>query len=88
MKLKPNDDVVFTEFDGGDGILVDLKTKKYFQMNVTATEIWQGLDKGKTRDEIINSIINEYDVMPHHAALSVQRLIATLQEFNLVHSTS
>ena len=29
--LLPHEHVVFTEFDAGEGILVDLNTKKYFQ---------------------------------------------------------
>ncbi len=88
MLVRPSDDVVFTEFDGGDGILVDLNTKKYFQMNATATVIWQGLNKGRTSEEIVRNIVDKYDVMPDQAARSVQRLIGTLRDLNLVHSVS
>ena len=50
--LEPHEHVVFTEFEAGDGILVDLNTKKYFQLNETATIVWRGLEKSRTLGEI------------------------------------
>ena len=76
--------VVFTEFDGGEGVLVDLDTKKYFQLNPTATVIWRGLEGGKTLDEIVRDMTTEYDVSPEHAAQSVERLLGNLRDFKLV----
>ena len=37
--LVPQEHVVFTEFDAGEGVLVDLNTKKYFQLNETAVVV-------------------------------------------------
>lgn len=83
-EMVPHEHVVFTEFDGGEGVLVDLDTKKYFQLNPTATVVWRGLEGGKTLDEIVRDMTAEYDVSPEHAARSVQRLLGNLQEFKLV----
>jgi Coenzyme PQQ synthesis protein D (PqqD) len=83
-EMVPHEHVVFTEFDGGEGVLVDLDTKKYFQLNPTATVVWRGLEGGKTLDEIVGDMTAEYDVSPEHAARSVQRLLSNLQEFKLV----
>jgi hypothetical protein len=83
-EMVPHEHVVFTEFDGGEGVLVDLDTKKYFQLNPTATVIWRGLEGGKTLDEIVRDMTAEFDVSPEHAARSVQRLLGNLQEFKLV----
>ncbi|MDQ5837747.1 MAG: PqqD family protein [Acidobacteriota bacterium] len=83
-EMVPHEHVVFTEFDGGEGVLVDLDTKKYFQLNPTATVVWRGLEGGKTLDEIVRDMTAEYDVSPEHAARSVQRLLSNLQEFKLV----
>ena len=83
-EMVPHEHVVFTEFDGGEGVLVDLDTKKYFQLNPTATVVWRGLEGGKTLDEIVRDMTAEFDVSPEHAARSVQRLLSSLQEFKLV----
>jgi len=80
----PHEHVVFTEFDGGEGVLVDLDTKKYFQLNPTATLVWRGLVGGKTLEEIVGDMTAEYDVSPEHAAQSVQRLLRSLENFRLV----
>ncbi|HYY93527.1 MAG TPA: PqqD family protein [Pyrinomonadaceae bacterium] len=85
-EMVPHEHVVFTEFDGGEGVLVDLDTKKYFQLNPTATVVWRGLEGGKTLDEIVRDMTAEYDVSPEHAARSVQRLLGNLQEFKLVRT--
>src|SRR5215471_1209421 len=83
-ELAPYEHVVFTEFDGGDGILVDLNAKKYFQMNPTATLVWRALAAGRVREEIIDEMISEYEVGNEQAAQSIERLLAHLQDFNLI----
>ena len=70
-KLTPGKHVVVTDFDGGEGILVDLNTKKYYQLNETAMVVWKGLEKGKTLSEIVADITSSYEVAPEQATLSV-----------------
>ena len=41
-KIKPLTDVIFTDFDGKEGILVDLNTKQYYRLNETGSLIWRG----------------------------------------------
>jgi coenzyme PQQ synthesis protein D (PqqD) len=83
-ELAPYEHVVFTEFDGGDGILVDLNAKKYFQMNPTATLVWRALAAGRAHEQIIREMISEYEVETEQATLSLGRLLAGLQDFNLI----
>ena len=82
--LLPQEHVVFTEFDAGEGILVDLNTKKYFQLNETGTLVWRGLEQRQTLEEIVGRITDAYDVTPEHAAESVRRLLESLRAFKLV----
>jgi hypothetical protein len=82
--LVPFEHVVFTEFDGGEGILVDLNAKKYFQMNPTATLVWRALAAGRAHEEIISEMISEYEVETEQATRSLDRLLANLQDFNLI----
>ena len=82
--LTPGKHVVATDFDGGEGILVDLNTKKYYQLNETAMVVWKGLEKGKTMSEIVADITDNYEVASDKATLSVQRIVDNFQSYKLV----
>jgi hypothetical protein len=87
MNVLPSKDVVFTDFDGDEGILVDLNTKKYYQLNETAMLVWKGLENGKSVVEIAEEVANEYEVTVDHATQSVERLLTNFQSYKLVTST-
>jgi coenzyme PQQ synthesis protein D (PqqD) len=76
--------VVVTDFDGGEGILVDLNTKRYYQLNETAMIVWKGLEHGKTLSEIVDEFTANYEVEQPQAALSVQRVVSNFQNYKLV----
>jgi len=78
--------VVSTDFDSGEAILVDLNTKKYFQLNETAKLVWRALEQGKRVDEIVNLLTTEYDVTADHAAQSVRKLVDDFESYKLVDS--
>ena len=82
--LTPGKHVVVTDFDGGEGILVDLNTKKYYQLNETAMVVWKGLEQGKTISEIVADFISRYEVALDKATLSVQRIVDNFQTYKLV----
>jgi hypothetical protein len=82
--LIPGKHVVATDFDGGEGILVDLNTKKYYQLNETAMVVWKGLEKGKSMGEIIADITATYEVATDRATLSVQRIVDNFQTYKLL----
>ena len=76
--------VVVTDFDGGEGILVDLNTKRYFQLNETAMIVWKGLEQGKTLNEIVADVTSSYEVEHQRATISVQRVVENFQNYKLV----
>lgn len=76
--------VVVTDFDGGEGILVDLNTKRYFQLNETAMIVWRGLEQGKSISEIVADFMSAYEVELDRATQSVQRLLDTFKTYKLV----
>ena len=82
--LMPGKHVVVTDFDGGEGILVDLTTKKYYQLNETAMIVWKGLEKGKTTGEIAADITSSYEVAPDKAQVSVERIVDNFQTYKLL----
>ena len=80
----PREDVIFTDLDGIEGVLVDLNTKKYYQLNETATLVWRGLEKQKPLENIVEEITQAYDVTPPRAFSSVQNLLRNLYAQKLV----
>jgi hypothetical protein len=85
--LVPGKHVVATDFDGGEGILVDLTTKKYYQLNETAMVVWKGLEKGKSVPEIVADVTASYDVEAERATQSVERLVQYFQSYKLLSAT-
>ena len=84
MQVVPIKDVVYTDFQGTGGILVDLKTKQYYQLNETGSLIWRGLEKGNSVDDIALEICTIYEVTAEHARQSVQTLLSNLEMRKLV----
>ena len=80
----PHEHIVFTEFDDAEGVLVDLNSKRYYTLNETAMIIWRGLERKRTREEIIRDLTDAYDVTPEHAAASLDKLVASLQARKLI----
>jgi hypothetical protein len=79
----PCEHVVCTDFDT-EGVIVDLNTKKYYQLNETAMFIWQQLEKGRTVGEIISAMTDVYDVSVNQATESVQKLLSEMRSSNLI----
>jgi len=82
--LTAKDQIICTEFDGGDGILVDLRTRRYYQLNETAVIVWRGLENGTSVDGIVAEIGARYEVQPDRARMSVEGLIARLESYRLL----
>jgi hypothetical protein len=81
---KPYNHVVFTEFDDSEGILVDLNTKKYYQLNETAMLIWKNLEKGLAANQIAEEIVRAYDVNHEPALQSVEKTVKEFEAYKLI----
>ena len=84
--LVPQEHVVFTEFDAGEGVLVDLNTKKYFQLNETAALVWRGLEERLSLEEIVARLTSEYEVGNEHASASVRKVLENFRSLKLVRA--
>jgi hypothetical protein len=82
-----NPHVIATGFDNGEGVLIDLHGKRYYQLNETGWLVWQWLVNGHTSEQIIAALTATYDVTEAHASESLKKLIHDLQHRALL-STS
>lgn len=80
----PCDHVVFTDFDDVEGILVDLNTKKYYQLNETAMVIWKGLARGLPARDIAELLAATYEVTLPDALTNVEIALEELKSYKLV----
>ncbi len=78
-----NKQIVATIFDDGDGVLVDLETKRYYQLNETAMIVWDGVENGSTVDQIAHEFTSKFDVDQGHAISSVERILKKFQSLKL-----
>jgi hypothetical protein len=68
----PYEHVIFTDLDGLEGVLVDLNTKKYYQLNETASLIWRGLERRLPVSHIAKEMSERYNVTLERAVLSIE----------------
>lgn len=81
---QPFEHIVATGFDGGEGVLVDLNTKQYYQLNETAMLVWRGLEAGKSVEDIVSEMTAVYDITEEYAAASVNKLLRSFAARKLV----
>jgi hypothetical protein len=84
QKAIPDPDVVITELENKEAVLLHLGTKHYFTLNETGLRIWQMLGEGLTFGEISGRLIEEFDVSPAKAQESVLKLIGELNAEKLI----
>lgn len=88
MNPTPQEHIVFTDFDGVEGVLVDLNTKKYYQLNETAMLVWKGLEQGLGPREIADQIVENYEITASDALRNVNEVVEKFQMYSLVSSAN
>ena len=83
-KIKPDPDVVVTELDDKEAVLLHLGTKMYYTLNETGIRIWQLLSEGHSISETSETIHNEYEIMPDAAQKSVLNITQELIDQKLI----
>ena len=83
-KVSPDPNVVFTEMENGESVLLHLDTNQYFSLNETGTLIWQGISEDRNLGEIGQEFENTFDVTFEQAAQSVFLLVDELVSEKLV----
>lgn len=80
----PYEHVIFTDLDGLEGVLVDLNTKKYYQLNETASLIWRGLEKRLPVSHIATEMTERYDITMEGAMSSIETALRHFEAQKLV----
>ena len=82
-RITADPEVVVTELDDGEGVLLHLGTRKYFSLNKTGFEIWQLLNEGLTLGEVSERLESTYSIPLDRADAAVSNLLSGLLEAGL-----
>jgi Coenzyme PQQ synthesis protein D (PqqD) len=80
---RPDPDVI-TQLVEGETVLVHLQTNEIYALNPTATRAWDMLSAGSSRDEVEETLLQEFDVPPDQLRDEMDTLIAELVEKKLL----
>ncbi len=64
----------------GEKVMIDFETGKYFMLKGSANEIWEMLRDGITIKEIVEGLLEIYEVQENVCQKSVQDFLATLDQ--------
>jgi hypothetical protein len=85
-RFRPHPDVVDTELEEQEIVLLHLQSMQYYSLNLTGRHIWQGLKQGLSLEEISRQLQADFEVESDQAARSVLGLVAELCAQQLVQS--
>lgn len=71
----------------GEKVMIDFETGKYFMLKGSANEIWEMLKDGITAKEIVEGLMEIYEVQESVCQKSVQDFLSTLEENGFISLT-
>ncbi len=82
-KVQPYPEVTCTEFED-EGVLLNLETKTYYTLNKPGIYVWQLIKNGLSQNEIVQSVMEEFEIDEDTADRNVSNLINELVREQLV----
>ncbi|HLK67790.1 MAG TPA: PqqD family protein [Bryobacteraceae bacterium] len=83
LSITPTSQAVACEV-ASDTVILDVPSGKYFALNGLGTVIWRRLEPGRTVSQLVEGLIQEYDVTREQCETEVYALIRQLAEHGLV----
>ena len=81
IKLKKN--LSATDLSG-EKVMIDFDSGKYFVIKGTGNDIWELIQEETTVQEIIDKLLEEYDVSEEKCTKSVIAFLDKLKELNFI----
>jgi hypothetical protein len=83
-RIHINERVVFRSLEGSGGVLLNLDSGEYRQLNLMGATIWALLEAAPSRDELLAELQVRIQDPPPHMAAEVDRFLAALEERKLI----
>jgi hypothetical protein len=85
---RPKSNVVSTEIDEEESVLLSLETQQYYSLNETGSRIWALLSDGHDTDDIASAVTEEWAIAHEEALEYVHSFLQELNEADLVEEMS
>lgn len=82
-KFRKTDNFVESDIEG-QAVMMSIENSKYFGMDEIGTEIWQLLDKDLTYAEMIDTLLNEYEIDSDTCEQESSEFIEKLLKYKLI----
>lgn len=83
QEARPSTDVLFREL-GGEAVLLDLKSQRYFGLDEIGTRIWQLLEQHRRTDAVLRAMLEEYDVEAAQLREELEGFVRELADAGLI----
>ena len=83
MIITISKDVLAQEL-AGETVLLDLASENYFGLDAVGTRIWQLLNEGRTGSDLIDTLLDEYEVEREVLERDISELLNRLSEAGLI----
>jgi chemotaxis protein CheY-P-specific phosphatase CheC len=77
------EDIVYSDFDG-EKVLLSVSAGKYFEMNETASRIWDLLAEPMTVSEICDILVGEYSIITEECLRAVAHSVSEMANQGIV----
>ena len=85
-KYQVNSQVVSTELEPTEAVLLHLDNQRYYTLNETGWSIWKHLKNGLALQQITNELQKEFDVDHSKAEESVREIVRELESERLIET--
>ena len=83
MRYAISPDAAFAAVEDG-AVVLHMGTKRYYSLNETGAFVWDRLEDGVARAEIVAQVVSEYEVGIAEAEIAVARLLDELVQERLI----
>jgi hypothetical protein len=83
QKIVQSEDVLHQELSG-ETVLLNLKTEHYFGLDPVGTRIWQVVGETSSAEQVVHTLLEEYEVEEAQLRADVERLVSELANAGLV----
>lgn len=71
---------------GGEVVVLDLKSSTYLSVNDSGSAIWRRLQEPASRDQLIDAVVEQFDVERNIAEADVDSFLDTLESRGLIET--
>ena len=83
MKYTKNEEIIVNEIDD-EIFMMDVESGNYFGLNVLGSEVWNLLDKYQTEDEIVEDLLESFEIDEKTCREQTQEFLKSLLELEAI----